>query len=511
MKKSGGLTRREFLKLISLAPVGIFSRPLSGWTGSLNPDLPNIIIIVFDAWSQQHVSLYGYPRQTMPNLEKFAERATVYHNHYSAGTFTSPGTASILTGLYSWSHRALHLGAVPVPAHATHNIFAALSATHTTLGYAQNEFADQVLYGMRNAVETHLENWIFSAQNSNLYSAPIFKNNPRIAFAGIEDLMIRRIEGYDASLFLGPYLRLQFLRNRAAFAIRHGGDYPRGLPDSSELFLLEDVVDGAIQALREVQSPMLAYFHFYPPHDPYCPTKGFYKTFIDGWAPPRKPIHDLSEYKYSAGRLDSNRRYYDEYLASWDHETGRLFDFLEESGLLENSYIFITSDHGEMFERGITGHFTKLMYDPLIRVPLIVSRPDQTTREDVHALTSSVDIMPTVANVLGLAIPTWVEGTALPGLGGVDHGERRSIFTLDAKFNSSFAPLRDYSLALTRDGHRLVHYSYPKDNYEKYEFYDLHADPHELNDLCPSEPALSIEMRDEVLQKIEEVNRPYRR
>jgi arylsulfatase A-like enzyme len=511
MQQFRGLTRREFLKLISLMPVGIFYRPFRRLKKALNTGIPNIIIIVFDAWSQHHVSLYSYPRRTMPRLEKFAEKATVYHNHFSAGTFTTPGTASLLTGLYPWSHRALHLGAAIAAPHAAHNIFAALSETHTSLGYTQNEFADQILYGMGNDLDTHVHHWSFNAQKSNLYTAPIFNKNPRIAFASLEDNIIRRVKGYDASLFLGPLLRLSILRNRLKYSDQHAEDYPRGVPDSSDLFLLEDVVDGAIQILKGVESPTVAYLHFYPPHEPYCPTKAFFEKFIDGWRAPAKPIHHLSEDKYDSNELSLNRRYYDEYLASWDHETGRLFDFLEESGLTGNSYIFITADHGELFERGLRGHFTRLMYDPLIRVPLIVSRPGQTAREDIRAFTSSADILPTVVNALGHPIPAWVEGRLLPGLGGVDYSERRSIFSLDAKFNSSFAPLRNYSVSLTRDTHRLIHYSYPKDNYEKYEFYSLDADPHELDDLYPSSPALSIEMKDELLEKIEEVNKPYRR
>ncbi|HET9908527.1 MAG TPA: sulfatase-like hydrolase/transferase, partial [Anaerolineales bacterium] len=116
MQEFNGLNRRDFLKLISSIPVGIFSRSISKVTQTA--DTPNVIIIVFDAWSQRHTSLYGYLRPTMPNLEKFAEKATVYHNHYSAGTFTTPGTASLLTGLYPWSHRAMHLGAALTPLHA---------------------------------------------------------------------------------------------------------------------------------------------------------------------------------------------------------------------------------------------------------------------------------------------------------------------------------------------------------------------------------------------------------
>ena len=510
MQNSGGLTRREFLRLISLMPVGIFSRPLSKLTQRLNADTPNIIIIVFDAWSRQHASLYGYPRHTMRNLEKFADKAMVYHNHYSAGTFTTSGTASILTGLYPWSHRALHLGAAITPQHTQHNIFATLSKTHSTLGYAQNEYADQLLYALGGQLETHVHNWEFSLQHSNLYGAPIFNKNPRVAFASLEDNIIETSEGNDSSMFLGPLLRLYFLRNRAKYMNVYRENYPLGLPNSSEMFLLDDVVDGAIQMLKEIKSPTLAYFHFYPPHDPYCPTKEFYRKFVDGWKAPHKPIHDLSEEKREPLDLDLNHRVYDEYIASWDNETGRLFDFLKESGLTENSYIFITADHGELFERGITGHFTKLIYDPLIHIPLIVSRPGQTARDDIHSLTSSVDILPTVMNLLDLPVPAWGEGQLLPGLGGVED-EHRSIFSVDAKYNSSFTPLRNYSISITRDKHRFIHYSFPKDDYEKFEFYDLNNDPNELKDLYPAKPSSALEMKDELMQKIEEVNKPYRR
>jgi arylsulfatase A-like enzyme len=359
-------------------------------------------------------------------------------------------------------------------------------------------------------LDRHVHHWDFNLQNSSLYAAPIFRKNPHIAFAGFKDNIMLISKGYDASLFLGPLLRLHFLQNRAKFFEQYGQEYPLGLPNSTEAFLMEDVVDGAIQTLKSIEKPTLAYFHFYPPHDPYCPTETFYQKFRDDWEAPEKPIHDLSEDKLDAHELNLNHRYYDEYLASWDHEIARLFDFLKESGLTENSYIFITADHGELFERGVKGHFTKLIYDPLIHIPLIVSQPGQSAREDIHSLTSSVDVLPTVANLLSLPIPAWTEGMLLPGLGGMEQAHR-SIFSVDAKYNSAFAPLRDYSISITRDRHRFIHYSFPRDKYEKFEFYDLGSDPNELNDLYPSQPALALEMKDELLQKIDEVNQPFRR
>ena len=141
------LSRRDILKLISVAPLALLTDRLAGRSraapslsrgAGAGGDAHNIIILVFDAWSGAHMQMYGYPRQTMPYLEQFAEKAVVYHRHYSAGTFTVPGTASLLTGLHPWSHRAISLGGEIVAKHRDHQVFGALSPTHFTLGYAQN-------------------------------------------------------------------------------------------------------------------------------------------------------------------------------------------------------------------------------------------------------------------------------------------------------------------------------------------------------------------------------------
>ncbi len=105
------ISRRDFLKtsaaLVASATFAGASRILSS-ADSQAVTKPNILVFVFDAMSAQNLSLYGYGRRTTPNLEKFAERASVYHRHYSAGNFTTSGTASMLTGLYPWTHRAIN-------------------------------------------------------------------------------------------------------------------------------------------------------------------------------------------------------------------------------------------------------------------------------------------------------------------------------------------------------------------------------------------------------------------
>lgn len=510
MRASRGLSRREFLKLISLAPLGIYARPLSKVAAAANAANPNIIIIVFDAWSQHHVSLYGYPRRNMPNLEGFAEKATLYHNHYSTGSFTVPGTATLLTGMHPWSHRAFQLGAGVASAHSDHTIFSALSSTHSSLAYTQNKYADLILHQAEAHLDQHVDYWSFNVQHTNMYGASILKRNHRTAFASIEDNLVENGEGSDSSLFLGPLARLYTLYDRFKNNEKYGSDYPRGLPDATELYLLPDVVDGAIDLLKRIEQPTVTYFHFYPPHEPYHPTSDFFETFADGMKLPYKPIHELSDKKFRPEQLHLERQYYDEFIASWDREVARLFQYLKDSGLTENSYIIITSDHGEMFERGELGHWTPTLFDPVIHVPLIVLSPGQTARQDVHTITSSVDLLPTIAHLTGNRIPDWAEGRLLPNLGG-EADEGRSIFSMDAKTNSSFMPLQNYSIALTRDRHRLAYYHYPKDNYEKFEFYDLDADRDELNDLYPLHPSLSAQMQDELMQKVLDVNKPFER
>jgi arylsulfatase A-like enzyme len=411
--------------------------------------------------------------------------------------------------MYPWSHRAFQLGGGIASSHIEHTLFSALSSTHSTLAYTQNELADQILYQLEPDLDEHVKAGLFDLQNANLYTSPLLKNDVRIAFAGLNDNITRDRVGFDSSLFFGPVYRLETFRRRERGIERYADRYPHGMPESPGLFLLDDIVDGAIEILRTIQQPTVAYFHFLPPHDPYAPTKEFFEAFTDGWNPPDKPIHELSDHKKTSDELRLNRRYYDEFIASWDNEVGRLFDYLKNSGLIDNSYIVITSDHGELFERGELGHVTKLIYDPLIRIPLIISHPGQTAREDVHTITSSVDLLATIAHLTGNGIPEWSEGRLLPNLGG-EADEGRGVFSMDAKFNSSFGVLVNYSMALTRDHHRLTYYCYPKDHYQKYEFYDLVADPEELNDLYPATPALSMDMKDELLQRVKDENELFR-
>ncbi len=447
----------------------------------------------------------------MPNVEAFAENAIVYHNHYSAGTFTVPGTASILTGLYPWSHRALQLYGTIIRAQSSHHIFSALRQSDSTLAYAQNKWADLIVDQARQDIDTYIKSTSFDL-NQPIYESPFFKKGDFAAFSSLEQ--------ERSALFLGPVMSFWQGRTRSLEEARYKGSYPNGLPDNvSGLYTLKDVVNGAINTLSQIKQPTLAYLHFYPPHDPYNPTAEFLQKFSsDGLQQIQKPIHPLA---FRAERFTNARKVhnfykdakeqrllYDQFIASWDAEVSRLFNFLNSSGLSSNSYIFLTSDHGEIFERGEIGHFTRLIFEPLIHVPLLVSVPGGKGRQDVSTRTSNVDLLPTLAHLTNHPIPNWAEGSILPQLGGVDNPDR-SVFVLDAKQNSSFQTLTQFSAALTKGDYRLTYYSYP--NIQRFELYNLKQDPDELHNLYDQAQDIAGPMKDELSNKLSKANKPYKR
>ena len=229
--------------------------------------------------------------------------------------------------------------------------------------------------------------------------------------------------------------------------------------------------------------------------------------FSDGWAPQKKERHPLSA-NISYRRNKELRQTYDEYIANMDYEFGRLFDFMETSGLLDNSYVVLTSDHGEMFNRGVHAHSTPLLFQPLLNVPLIISKPGQHQREDIVTPTSAVDLLPTFLRISGLPVPELCEGQPLPGLGGIET-PGRSLFAVEAKTNSAHAPLTEATIAMIKDNYKLIHYRGYKDYEDQYELYELDKDPEEVQNIYPNHPSSTL-LREELDQKLFEVNQMHR-
>mgnify|MGYP005831847873 FL=1 len=297
------------------------------------------------------------------------------------------------------------------------------------------------------------------------------------------------------SLVFGLTQRLYFERLRKALDRK----FPRGVPQPRNhpiRFKMVNVFNGLMEVVDALPEPFLAYVHLFPPHSPYRAHRDFVGIFDD--TPPhiRKPDHLFSEGE-TYETIEKNRIRYDEYIANVDFEFGRLLSHFEQSGLLDSSYLVVTSDHGELLERGIKGHVTPVLYEPLVRIPLIISSPGQQERQDIYSPTSSVDLLPSLLQVTGRQLPDWLEGRLLPGLGGQEDPERR-VFMLEAKSNSAFGRLHQATFAMRRGRYKMILYrGYERIGQDLVEIYDLEADPEEMHDLSQQQSALVADLKAE--------------
>ncbi|MCP4659594.1 MAG: sulfatase-like hydrolase/transferase [bacterium] len=193
-----------------------------------------------------------------------------------------------------------------------------------------------------------------------------------------------------------------------------------------------------------------AWVHFYDPHLPY--------------APPREVGIRLPDDPY------------DGEIAFVDRYVGKIVDDLRSRGLLDKTLIVVTSDHGEAFlEHGEEGHGL-LAYEETIRVPLIFFSPAQLRAGiTVEPRVRLVDLMPTLAELFGLAPPAGMQGRSFADLlRGMDEAESRTVYfeSMAGSELKNWAPL----VGVIVDEHKYVAVPEP-------ELYDLSRDPGEKENL----------------------------
>jgi len=507
------LPRRDFIKFLAMWPLFTVWPPPERTLGHTSQPgghrLPNILILVFDTFSAYHIPFYGYRRQTTPNLSRFANRATVFHSHYASGNFTTPGTASLLTGTYPWSHQALHIQGTVLEEFRNKNIFSLLGEKgYFRIGFSHNIVATSLLDQFRLDIDNFTKTRELCLVD-NYLADRLFPKDFTPAVHG-ESLIFRRGDTYSSSLFLYEVYRFWTSIQMKLLTKQYGELFPRGIPNNHNLvFMLETAIDWTMRQLEKAPQPFLAYMHFLPPHDPYTTRREFVDRFDDGWNPLPKPFHPLSDSQPDQ-RLNQKRREYDEYIAYADAEFGRLYDFMDRNGILDNTYVIFTSDHGELFERGVWGHITPVLFEPVIRVPLLISKPGQQKKQDVYTHTSCVDILPTLLHLSGINKPDWCEGEVLPSIAEEKPAAERSIFCLEAKSNSKHAPLRKRTVSLIRDRYKLVHYLGYKEYDDIYEMYDLNDDPEELNNIYSSRKSVASDLQALLNEQLIKVNRRFK-
>lgn len=503
------LSRRDFLKLTGAFSAGAIGMPYLKLLPPLQTDgsgKKNVLIIVFDAFSARHISAYGYGRDTTPNIARLADRAIVYHNHHAGGNFTTPGTASLLTGVLPWRHRAFYLGSPVVDTLAEKSIFHAFQ-DYYRISYSHNPAVVTLLNQFSSGVDEiiPLERFLL---NSDERIKKLFSKDNDIALTAWART-IKKADNSRYSLFFAPFFDT-YQKEKFEPYLKQ---FPRGMPSiyGDNRFTLEMLIDWLSAQAKVLPRPFFGYFHFIPPHDPYATRADFVDAFWnDGFKPVEKP-DDLFYTGPPSDKMAELRRLYDEYILYVDSEFGRLFDQLEKSGTLEDTWVVLTSDHGEHLERGIAGHLTQVLYEPVIHIPLMIFEPGRNARTDVHVPTSAVDLYPTLLHITGGAIPEGLDGLVLPPFSDAIASSNRSIYAIKTLETLPNDPLTDVTVMQIKGSHKMMYFTGYKElqGKERVDLYDLAKDPEELDNLFSEQSNLGRSLLDELKAKLLEMNKPY--
>ena len=502
--KQQHITRRDFLKLLGIAGIfapmsNLFRFPDESNLTVNDSSKPNIIILLFDTLSARHMSLYGYGRNTTPNIDRFAKTSTVFHRNYSSANFTQPSTASLLTGVYPWSHRSLNFFTPLLNNFESNNIFTGLASSHYSITYTQNIHTANILDQLKTNIDLLKPIRDLVVYDGNKYQNSAKNDVPLGPYAAR-----RWIETYFApsySLFLNPIFTTGQAINASIINNKYKSEYPLGISQrDGYLFKLEDAIDWIVQITSSTVQPYLGYFHLLPPHEDYKPRADFLGMFSDdNFNQIEKPEHHFTE-NVSEEQQKLNRRLYDEYIAFVDEEFGRLVRQLESQGTLDNSYLILTSDHGQLLERGIHGHSNPALYESVIHTPLIIHSPGQTERLNVYSLTNIIDVVPTILDLMNQNQLSISEGVALPSLGGTEDNDR-IIFSMYTQQNAKLKPLTNVTYSAIQWPYKLINYRGYQGYDDIVELYNLETDPDELNNLAKENHTIVGFLKGEIIKR----------
>jgi arylsulfatase A-like enzyme len=310
------------------------------------PGRRNVVLVVLDTFAAGHMRAYGYARDTSPGLEALARRGTLFAQAYTVAGWTLPAHASMFTGVWPVRHGA--------------------DQERVRLDLTWNTLAE-----------------ILRAEGYRTFAAV---NNPIVSSLTHLD------QGFTK--FVPTW------RRPVAGAYGRNGQHPN---TTAALRFLDGL---------DRDEPFFVFLNYSDAHAPYMPPEPYRSRFLSPGVTAARINNIKQDYRsYYLGRnrlgpeeFDILRALYDAELSHVSEAVADLIQRLEERGLLQNTLVIITADHGENV--GDHGHLDHVfnLYDTVLRVPLFVLGAGARAAFVCDRLVSVVDIFPTV---LAAARSSW--------------------------------------------------------------------------------------------------------
>ena len=355
--------------------------PAAGADQSANPPAgrPNILWIVWDAVRTDHMSLYGYPRPTTPKLARWAKKARVYTNMMAAATASTSAYATMLTGLFPSEH-GVNYEQRFLPGQLT-TIAELLSGA----GY------QTFLYSAHPGV-TDGNNF---DQGFDLVQYPWSEPYRDDAFA----LVKQKVPLDDMSSEITRRIHSMSVGNWAYKAAGIFGQYA----------LLGWLTD------RDQTQPWFATMIYTEAHRPHLPSMD-YRIRAMGAERAEQSRHverikvriwayTFGAPSYTDEQLEVLNGMYDATIMELDDEFDELIKALDVQGYLDNTIVVLTADHGDLHgDHHVVGH-DFVMYEQLLRIPMILYGPGRIQPGVEQRPVSQVDIAATIADWAGVTMP----------------------------------------------------------------------------------------------------------
>ena len=341
-----------------------------------------VLILVLDTTRADHMSVYGYPRPTTPELEKLAEQSVVFDRATSTSSWTLPAHASLFTGLLPLAHGALRLPGLDQDAQSLSDQGIHRPAYPLT---EESETLAEQLAGSGYATGAIVANYA--------YLDPAFQVNQ-----GFDDYFAVRNTPVEPRILKVIHRRIRPLPSIARYwqVYRDAGR----------------INDLAIRWLESQPTNrfllFLNYMEAHLPWGPHQPGLHYERFAAEPELPPRPGNSPLPDDRFRQ-RIDL----YDSNIASMDAQLGKLFDRLREMDLFDRALIVVTADHGESFgENQFDGH-GKSLNEAEIWVPLMIKYPGSKHVGRDSRRVQLVDIPPTISAILGRPFRNAVDGRAI--------------------------------------------------------------------------------------------------